>query len=253
MGIRPREEAASAATPRSGARSIDTSDEELARQAQRSARVDAAAPAAMEPFEELVRRLQRPLFGFLVVRVGNAAEAEELVQEAFLRAWTRLDRYDSRWRFSTWLFTLAKRLAVSRARSRRPDVVQRVDLGEECVANLPAGADPAEHVAQREEIGGLWRLAAELLTEEQRSALWLRYSEGLSNGEIAKILGRPTVTVRVLLFRARRALTAELQARERAGGRRGTGGERRGESPTGRGAALAPALLDGRALNGDTP
>ena len=93
------------------------SDEELAVRARGEKPLGRTAS-----FEELVRRLEGPLFGFLVVRVGNAAEAEELCQEAFLRAWTKIELYNERWRFSTWLFTVAKRIAVSRARTRKLDL-----------------------------------------------------------------------------------------------------------------------------------
>ncbi len=178
-------------------RALDAaSDEELAVRAQGEKLEGRTAS-----FEELVRRLEGPLHGFLRVRVGNAAEAEELVQEAFLRAWTKLERYDPRWRFTTWLYTVAKRLAVSRARSRRPD-----ELSEEALGGLCSGADPFADSAHREEVRNLWDLAAEVLSREQRSALWLRYAEDLSNEEIAAVLGKKRVTVRVLLFRARQAL-----------------------------------------------
>ena len=188
----------------------DRTDQELATLAQARDNEPAAGDQVrVDPvaaFEELVRRLEGPLFGFLTVRVGNAADAEELTQDAFLRAWTKLDRYDSRWRFSTWLFTIAKRLAVSRARVRRPDVLQ-----DEVLANLPDENDPVESAANREESTNVWRLAAELLSGDQRSALWLRYAEGLSNQEIARILGKKRVTVRVLLFRARETLAKAIE------------------------------------------
>ncbi len=161
--------------------------------------------ASVEAFEELVRRLEGPLFGFLSVRVGNAADAEELTQDAFLRAWNKLDRYDSRWRFSTWLFTIAKRLAVSRARVRRPDA-----LADEVLATMSEDVDPSAGASDREESANLWRLASEILSSDQRSALWLRYAEDLTNEEIARVLGKKRVTVRVLLFRAREALAKAI-------------------------------------------
>ncbi len=178
--------------------STGRSCEELALDAQRG---------EIGAFEELVTHLHRPLYHFLCLRTGNAAEAEELCQDAFLRAWQKLDRYDPRWRFTTWLFTLAKRLAASRARVRRPEV-----LPDEAQAGLADDADPATLAAEREERSLVWSLAGRCLSVEQRSALWLRYGEDLSIEEIARILDKRRVTVRVLLFRAREVLARAVRS-----------------------------------------
>ena len=123
------------------------SDEDLAVRAQEEKLLGRTTS-----FEELVVRLERPLYGFLVVRVGNSAEAEELVQEAFLRAWNKIDRFDPHYRFSTWLFTIAKRLAVSRARVRKPDglpeeaLYSLADETEKVLAALAKAKEPVELV-----------------------------------------------------------------------------------------------------------
>src|SRR4051794_35378927 len=70
-------------------------------------------------FESLVRRFQVPLLHYLLRRTASRADAEDLVQESFLAAYKNLASYDSRWRFSTWLFTIANRLATSAARKGR--------------------------------------------------------------------------------------------------------------------------------------
>ncbi|MEW6072005.1 MAG: sigma-70 family RNA polymerase sigma factor [Planctomycetota bacterium] len=167
----------------------------------------AAAGGDDAAFATLVARFEGPLYRFLLLRTGRAAEAEELVQEAFVKAWRNLARYDPRWRFSTWLYTLAGRLAISRARLVRPP-----GEGEEALAGVAVEADPARLAAGREERENLWALAARVLRPEERSALWLRYGEGRDPGEIAQILGRRRVTVRVLLFRARGELARRLGA-----------------------------------------
>jgi RNA polymerase sigma-70 factor (ECF subfamily) len=179
--------------------------EDLAAEAQAGSR---------EAFSELVLRFQGPLFHFLSLRVTDAGEAEELVQEAFLRAWQKLHQYDSRWRFSTWLFTVAKSLAASRARVRKPVLVH-----DEVLTTLAAEGEPSALVELREESDNVWLLAGRILSVEQRSALWLRYAEDLSIEEVARILGKRRVTVRVLLFRAREALAGRLNARPPAGER----------------------------------
>lgn len=178
--------------------SEETSSEDLALAAQNGSK---------EAFGQLVLRLQGPLFHFLSLRVADPGEAEEIVQEAFLRAWQKLAQYDPRWRFSTWLFTVAKRLTASRARSRKPAMVH-----DEVLAGVPSGDEPAALAETREEHQNVWLVAGQVLSVEQRSALWLRYGEDLSIEEIARILGKRRVTVRVMLFRAREALAGHLNA-----------------------------------------
>ena len=183
-----------------------TSDEDLARLAQ-----DSTGEAARAAFGDLVRRYEASLFGFLFVRVGNASTAEELVQEAFLRAWSKLQLFDPKQRFSTWLYTLAKNLAVSRARIRSLGTVP-----DEILVNMAGDSDPTLQLSHDEELEGLWALAKELLNDESCSAMWLRYHEGLSHREIASILERRAVSVRVMLFRAREVLIKALEEQQQA-------------------------------------
>jgi len=173
--------------------------EELARHARAGSRPCFAA---------LVDRYEAPLYRFLLARVGDRCEAEDLCQDAFLRAWEKLDRYDERWKFSTWLYTIAARMAVSRGRKLRPE------LNQERVSSERGGPDPAAECQAAEERDSLWALAREHCTADQRTALWLRYGEDASYEELGKILDRPVPTVRVQLFRARRLLERKLLERD---------------------------------------
>ncbi|MEQ1894695.1 MAG: sigma-70 family RNA polymerase sigma factor [Planctomycetota bacterium] len=167
-----------------------------------------ARRGSVQAFEELVARHEAALFRFLFQRTRDTGAAEDLVQEAFLRAWQKLELYDPRWRFSTWLYTIASNLSVSahRTRGREPELEEREHepLGP---AREP---DPAQVAAQNDEGRALWDFAALVLREEERSALWLRYAEERSMDEIGAILGRPAVTTRVMLFRARARLAEAL-------------------------------------------
>jgi RNA polymerase sigma-70 factor, ECF subfamily len=167
-----------------------------------------AQAGSVQAFEALVARFEAPLYRFLFVRTRDAAAAEDLTQDSFLRAWQNLARYDPRWRFSTWLYTLAERLCVSARRSSGKG--PRVIAAEAEIGNLPSGVDPSQAASERDEGRALWETAARVLRPEERSALWLRYAEDLSADEIGAVLGRPAVTVRVLLFRARGRLAAAL-------------------------------------------
>jgi len=160
-------------------------------------------------FEALVERFEAPLYRFLFLRTRDAQAAEDLTQDAFLRAWQNLARYDPRWRFSTWLYTLAERLCVSARRSQGKG--PRVLSSEAEMGRTPGGSDPSQTVLERDEGRALWETAARILRPEERSALWLRYAEDLSMEEIGEVLGRPAVTVRVLLFRARGRLADALE------------------------------------------
>jgi len=167
-----------------------------------------ACAGSAAAFEALVARFEAPLHRFLFLRTHDAGLAEDLTQEAFLRAWQNLARYDPRWRFSTWLFTVAERLCISQRRSRGKEPGQS-GLEPEFAAAAP-GRDPGQAAAEKDEGRALWETAVRVLRPEERSALWLRYAEDLSMEDIGTVLGRPPVTVRVILFRARGRLAEAL-------------------------------------------
>jgi len=152
-------------------------------------------------FAELVRRYAPRLQAFLCRRNRNDHEVEDLVQDTLLKAYRNLDRYDDSWRFSTWLFTIAGRVAVSRHRRKQPEP-------GELAPQVQAPA-PDEAADRREQQENLWAMAAELSAGQHR-ALWLRYGEDMSVKEIAAALGRSQVWVKVSLYRARVSLARRL-------------------------------------------
>jgi RNA polymerase sigma-70 factor (ECF subfamily) len=172
-----------------------TDSEALAARAQAGCR---------ESFGLLVERHQKGLYNFLLQRVRSPDDAEDLTQESFVRAWRRLSTYRDRWRFSTWLYAVARSAAADAARGRR----------ERTQAELPEPSfdpDPAAELVAREEGQQLWRIAREALNEDQRSALWLCYAEERSAAEIGQVLGKSAIAVRVMLFRARAVLAQRLE------------------------------------------
>ena len=175
------------------------SDEELARRAQQGCSVG---------FEELVRRFQVPLLGFLRHR-ADGEEAEDLVQETFVRAYQNLHRYRPAWRFPTWLFTIARRLSMNHQRRRRP----RADSAAlELVEAATPG--PAELMVEEESRRRLWDLAGEVLTERQMTVTWLHYVEEMPLKEIARVAGCSHGAVKTMLFRARKKLAPLVQDRK---------------------------------------
>jgi len=150
-------------------------------------------------FAELVRRYAPRLQAFLQRRTHDRHEAEDLVQNTLLKAYRNLAKYDDSRRFSTWLFTIASRAAVSHHRRRRL----------ECIQIDPPSPVCDEAVARREQRESLWALAAQL-SEGQYQSLWLKYAEDLPIKEIARVMGKSQVCVKVLLYRARLNLAKRL-------------------------------------------
>jgi RNA polymerase sigma-70 factor (ECF subfamily) len=167
------------------------SDEDLAARAQ---------VGCMESFEELLQRFQVPLLQFLR-HVGPAAEAEDVLQETFLRAYTRLSFYRSEWRFATWLYTIARRASINYHRRPRPTA------DDEAMRTAVSPADgPAEKIAAADGRRYLWEAARRALGEDEVAALWLHYVDDMPVGEIAAVLDRSRVAVKTMMFRARKKL-----------------------------------------------
>jgi len=180
---------------------VSPTDEELARQAQQGCSAS---------FEQLVRRFQVPLSQFLRYRSGPV-DVEDLVQDTFVRAYENLHRYRDSRRFSTWLFTIGRRLSINRARRHRSMA------DSEALESVDSPAPPPEQVVANEESRcRLWRLAGDVLTERQHTAVWLYYVEDLPVRQIAHVLGRSSSAVKTLLFRARRRLLQEMASAEQA-------------------------------------
>ncbi|HUS90732.1 MAG TPA: sigma-70 family RNA polymerase sigma factor [Phycisphaerae bacterium] len=171
--------------------------------AQRSAEELAADAAAGSSacFEELVGRLSPRLLRYLRRRVGDEHAAEDVLQETFLKAYRNLGRYDPSRSFATWMFTIATRLAADHWRSFRPAAsIERMDPAD---GGQP---DPLEAVARREQAEGLWARASRVLPAAQFTALWLRYAEEMAVRDIAGVLGKSVVGVKVTLHRACRRM-----------------------------------------------
>lgn len=153
-------------------------------------------------FDEIVRRIRPRLHAFLIKRVGTPEDADDLVQETLVRALANLARYDSGYRFSTWLYTIASNLAASHHRSKR-HASDKVDV-------IPAAVDTASSIAERDAGTRLWQRAHKVLPPAHYAVLWLRYAQDFSVKEIAAQTGRTSIHVRVLLYRARRSLATEV-------------------------------------------
>ena len=160
-----------------------------------------------QSFEVLVERLQPRLFFVLRRRLGNYADAEDVAQKTLLRAYEKIHLYDTTRKFSPWLFSIAIRLAADHYRKRQ---LPTEGTGELAVSVADQRSTPEQLAIEREHSIDLWDIAEQVLKPDQWTALWLLYGEGHAVKEIAQTLNRTAVSVRVMLFRARKALAPHL-------------------------------------------
>ena len=166
--------------------------------------IDRACQGSVEAFEQLVLQYQDRLYRFLLARANSRADAEDVLQETFVAVFRYLPGYQPKYRFSTWLFTIALR-QLSRL-PRHPSGPENVLSTMAC-----AKAGPERHGIEVEQRSSIWHTARSCLSGAQFSALWLFYVEDMPVVEIGKIMKRPGSWVKVNLMRARRRLSKELQ------------------------------------------
>jgi RNA polymerase sigma-70 factor (ECF subfamily) len=155
----------------------------------------AHAAATPTDWEALYARELPRVYNFFRYRVGDGAVAEDLTAATFEKAWRARDRYrHDLGAFSTWLFTIARRVAVDHFRRRRPEV------GLEAVASQAAEPSPEVAVQRRRDFARLAALLAELPARE-RELVALKYGADLTNREVARLTGLSESNVGTLLHR----------------------------------------------------
>jgi len=138
-------------------------------------------------------------------------EAEDIAQEAMLKAWRKLDSFDGRAELATWVFTIARNHWRDRLRRKRRRPETQSMTGE----YVAARTEPPGAAAQRDELAGIVRRAVAGLPDEQREALALRESEGLTFVQIGEMLGVPTGIVKSRVRYALGKLADELKSYKR--------------------------------------
>ena len=162
--------------------------------------VAAIAAGRDDAFDELYERFARPLYTLGLRWLGDLGDAEELVHDTLVRAWRQADRFDpARGRVATWLFAIARHIAIDRLRARRGG-------GEQLPEDLPTEMDV-------DGLANAWDVAVCLdrLPPVQREVLVLAYRHGLSQSEIAGVLGIPLGTVKSRTYHALRQMARLLQ------------------------------------------
>lgn len=159
-------------------------------------------------FEVLVRRHRSPVFSFLLRLAGDRARAEDLCQEAFLKVVKGAEGWEPRARFQTWLYAIARNLAVDEARRRAFRRVEPLDAP--AAAAVPADVPAPDRGAEGALLRGRLEAAMAALPEEQREVFLLREHAGLRFAEIAEVTGVAENTVKSRMRYALESLRERL-------------------------------------------
>jgi RNA polymerase sigma-70 factor (ECF subfamily) len=162
---------------------------------------------------ELYGRFAPRIFGLGMVMLGNASQAEDLVQDTFVKVWRTAGSYDpSRGSVDTWILLIARSLAVDLLRRR---VLETRTMAAESAREESLEAGPEEH-AETRDLSERARRAMGALSPGQRAALELAYFGGKTSAEVAELEGIPVGTaktrIRTALFRLREALEVQHEA-----------------------------------------
>jgi RNA polymerase sigma-70 factor (ECF subfamily) len=165
-----------------------------------------------QAFAELVTRYTGPIFNLAFRLTSDRAEAENVTQEAFLRAYTALPRSRTELAFKPWLFQIAVNLCRDLARKKRPTAFAEMPSDEEAaLEDLIEDESPLPlDQVESHELGQALARAVAGLPEVYRAVVTLRYTEELAYEDIASVLKLPVNTVRTHLFRAKAMLRKTL-------------------------------------------
>lgn len=163
-------------------------------------------------FRELVEATEDRVYGTIAKMLGGSEGAEDLAQRVYLRIWQARGRYVPAAKFSTWMFSIARRLVLNERRGRaRRAAVFHEPAADETIRETGGGVSPPAEAAAAELARAIDAALAEL-PEEQRTAMVLRRYEEMPYEEIATVLGTTVPAVKSLLFRARETLRTKLAA-----------------------------------------
>jgi len=166
--------------------------------------VQAAQAGDLDAFELLVRRYQTPVYRIALRLLASSADADDVTQDTFLRAWRSVSRFRGDSAFATWLYRIVTRRCFDLLAARRPTVVLDEDL-------LGPSVDPWTTIEQRERLRALTR-QIQALPPDQRAALVLCEFEGLSYAQVADVLETTAPAIKGRIHRARLTLLKETTA-----------------------------------------
>jgi RNA polymerase sigma-70 factor (ECF subfamily) len=180
--------------------------------------VDRTLAGERDAYRILVERHSHNVFRLAYRMTGNQHDAEEVVQEAFLRAYQKLGQFAARANFGTWVYRIAANYAIDRIRQRKKEEARRVEpaTGEDGMENNPVNqmqdaAPTPERLTQSLELRKQMEIALAALSESERTAFVMRHWEGCGIEEIAQVLKSNSGAAKNTVFRAVQKLRQALQ------------------------------------------
>ena len=168
----------------------------------------------IDAFELLVAAYEKNVFNVALQMVGNREDAQDMAQEAFLKAYNSLDSFRGDSKFSSWLYRIVSNVCLDfkRRQSRRPSSSLTVedDEGETLELDIADESQSPEALLERKLTREAVRRGLQKLPDEQRQILLLREIQGMSYEEIGEAMGLEEGTVKSRIFRARKKLCAFL-------------------------------------------
>ena len=177
-----------------------------------------ARTGSEKAYRELLDRYQRPVFSLVYRMVRDRELAEDLAQETFVKVFNHLDRFNPKYKFSSWIFKIASNLAIDTLRKREPLTVsldgsrhaETPDEIESTRITVESKDENPEEFLEAKELGQEIERAISRLRPEYRTAILLRHVEGRAYEEIAEIMSLPLGTVKTFIHRARGELRETL-------------------------------------------
>jgi RNA polymerase sigma-70 factor (ECF subfamily) len=169
-------------------------------------------------FRELLTRYERPVFSLIYRMVRDRTLAEDLAQEAFIRAFNAIGTYKTSYKFSNWILKIANNHTIDHLRKRKLDTVsidgsphaRTQEEVERSRVVIESRDETAEEFVEHRELGSQIEAAIGELREEYRTVIVLRHVEGYAYDEIAEVMDLPLGTVKTYLHRARGELRKSL-------------------------------------------
>ncbi|MER2028870.1 MAG: RNA polymerase sigma factor SigW [Solibacillus sp.] len=165
-------------------------------------------------YADIVNLYQHKLYQVCYRMLGNKQEAEDIAQEAFIRAYINLHSYDQNRKFSTWLYRIGTNLCIDRIRKKKPDYYLDAEVagteGLDMYSQIASEEQLPEEAVEQMELQDRIQYEISRLPDKYRSVIVLKYIEELSLQEISEILDMPLGTVKTRIHRGREALRKQL-------------------------------------------
>lgn len=167
-------------------------------------------------YADVVELYKDKVFQICYRMLGNRHEAEDLAQEAFVRAYVNIQSYNINLKFSTWLYRIATNLCIDRIRKKKPDYYLDQEVagtdGLTMYSTIPVKSKLPEEEVESMELQQMIQNEIARLPEKYRSVIILKYIEELSLKEISEILDLPLGTVKTRIHRGREVLRRQLRS-----------------------------------------